>query len=241
MANETVSTNEPLEIPSLTDKQLEDLAKIKKAMSATAAKPRTERGITFGFVAQADEQSQMDVLRWLRSDWRYRVVTILHDRDIHDEESIEKLKKRAEKDESLLEDLPNIGDLKKPHYHGIVRISKKITAASFTKRFGGYLHFELLHDSAEYAFYLLHRTFNSQHKTRYDKKELLDDVSLWEEISDSEHDEDLLTIVESVLGYKDENGQISVADILKNNDVLALRSLMSHSYFYNMFVNTKSK
>lgn len=236
MSNENVTTNEPLEIPSLTDKQLEDLAKIKKAMAATA-KPRTERSIYFGFVAQADEAQQMEVVRWLQGDSRYRVVTILHDRDKHDQDSIDKLIKRG----VSIDELPQVGDPKKPHYHGILKTGKKITAASLCKRFGGYLHFELLHDPAEYAFYLLHRTFGAQSKAPYDRSELADDVGLWAEITDSEHDDDICGIVSTVLGYIDCSGNISVADILKNGDALALRSLMSHSYFYNMFVNKKSK
>lgn len=191
MSNETVTTNEPL----------------KKTF-------RSERGVYFAFVAQCDIESQMDVVRWLQNDSRYRVCTIVHNRDKDDE-----------------------GVKKNAHIHGILKVGKKITAVSLGKRFGGYLHFELLHDAAEYAFYMLHRTFNSQTKAPYDKSELADDVGLWCEITDSEHDDDICGIVSNVLGYKDSSGNISISDMLKNQDALALRSVMSHSYFYNMFVN----
>lgn len=199
---------------------------------------RSERGIFFGFVAQADEPGQMDVVRWLRNDSRYRVVTILHDRDTHDEESIEKKRKAGMPEEEL----PHVGDIKSPHYHGIVRVGSKVTAQSLAKRFGGYLHFELLHDPAEYAAYLLHATFNARYKAQYKKSELLDDVSFWEELADTEKAElDVSAVVELVASYRDSDGQINLDDMLRNRDTLALRALMSHSYFYATFVNKKIK
>lgn len=197
-------------------------------------RPRSERGIFFGFVAQADEPGQMDVVRWLRNDCRYRVVTILHDRDIHDEESVKKKRKAGTPDEEL----PHVGDTKAAHFHGIVRVGSKVTAQSLSKRFGGYLHFELLHDPAEYAAYMLHATFNARDKVQYKKSELQDDVALWEEISDTEKSGmDISSVVELVASYRSEDGQINVDEMLRNRDTLALRALMSHSYFYATFVN----
>lgn len=189
---------------------------------------RNARGCYFAFVAQLDITEQMEVVRWLRADPRYRVVTIVHDRDTY-----------AEGD--TLPDGMAVGDRKNSHVHGIVKVGKKITAASLSKRFGAYLHFELLHDPAEYAHYILHKTFNSREKAQYEFSELLDDVQLWCDVSDSEREDDICAVVAEVASYKDASGSISVEQMLRDRNAMALKSLMGHSYFYATFVNSNKK
>lgn len=198
--------------------------------TATTNSPpfRNARGCYFAFVAQLDITEQMEVVRWLREDSRYRVVTIVHDRDTYAE------------GETLSEG-KTIGDVKNAHLHGIVKVGKKLTAASLSKRFGSYLHFELLNDPAEYAHYMLHKTFNSRTKVQYDFCELLDDTQLWCDISDSEHEDDICAIVSEVTSYKDATGSISVEQILRDRNSMVLKSLMGHSYFYATFVNSNKK
>lgn len=195
--------------------------------------PRTQRGVWFGFVAQADISEQMDVVRWLRNDTRYRVVTILHNKDVYEEDS------------TITRDGAEVavkkGDRKSDHFHGIVRVGSKITAQSLAKRFGSYLHFELLSDPAEYAMYMLHQTFNARDKAKYDYSELLDDVALWDEITEKEREDDVCAVVRKVASYRTDSGEISVDDMLTASDAVALRSLMGHSYFYKTFVDKSEK
>lgn len=192
-------------------------------------RPRTQRGVWFAFVAQADISDQMEVVRWLREDPRYRVVTILHDKDVYDEDST--ITRNGE-------EIPvKAGDRKGLHYHGIVRVGSKITAASLCKRFGGYLHFELLSDPAEYAMYMLHATFNSREKERYYYGDLQDDVALWDDVADSERSDDVCAVVARVASYRTDSGEISVDKMLETSDAVALRALMAHSYFYKSFVD----
>lgn len=195
--------------------------------------PRAQRGVWFGFVAQADISEQMDVVRWLRTDTRYRVVTILHNKDTYEEDS------------TITRDGAEVavkkGDRKSDHFHGIVRVGSKITAQSLAKRFGAYLHFELLSDPAEYAMYMLHQTFNAREKAKYDYSELLDDVALWDEITEKEREDDVCAVVRKVASYRTDSGEISVDDMLTASDAVALRSLMGHSYFYKTFVDKSEK
>lgn len=194
-------------------------------------KPRTDggkRGIYFAFVAQLDESSQMEVVRWLQGDAHYRVCTIVHDHDTY----------------SADDDLPDgraVGDTKPAHIHGIVRVGSKITAGGMKKRFGGYLHFILLEDPAEYAEYMIHNTFRSRDKYKYSPDMVMDDVSLWQELRGTCFDEDCVQTVRRVKAYLHENlrGTIQgglVDNVLAHNDAQALRSIMSHAYFYSKFL-----
>lgn len=196
-------------------------------------KKYAERGLFFCFVAQCDISSQMDVVRWLEKDSRYRVVYIVHDRDIHDKDGVYK------KDSG---DIPyKAGDRKKDHIHGIVKVGSKITAKTLTKRFGGYLHFQLCHDSAEYAAYLTHSTFDSQDKAKYQLSELRGDRSLYDQIADEAQSQlDLSATVSQVCMYLRTSDR-PVEDMVKAGDNVALRALMSHSYFYATFCSDKNK
>lgn len=195
--------------------------------------PRQARGIWFAFVAQADISEQMDVVRWLRSDPRYRVVTIMHDRDTYDEDT------EITRDGETV--TKHAGETKGAHWHGICRVGSKITASSLCKRFGGYLHFELLSDPSEYAQYMLHRTFNARDKVQYDYAALQDDIALWDELQDAQRQDDVLAVVRKVSSYRDDRGAINVERMLEDGDAVSLRALIVHSYFYKSFVDKSNK
>lgn len=193
----------------------------------TENKPRTDggkRGIYFAFVAQLDESHQMDVVRWLQGDAHYRVCTIVHDHDTYSEN----------------DGIPEgraVGDVKPAHVHGIVRVGSKITAGGMKKRFGGYLHFILLEDPAEYAEYMIHNTFRSRDKYKYSPDMVMDDVSLWQELRGTCFDDDCVQTVRRVKAYLRDTADSGLIDnVLKHNDVAALRSIMSHAYFYSKFL-----
>lgn len=187
----------------------------------------------FGIVVQLNEPSQMEVFRWLQTDDAYRLIWILHERDLHGD-----------------------GTRKAPHIHGIVKVSRKCSGSTMYKRFGAYLYFEELGDPSEYARYLTHSTFASRSKTRYDKNEVQGDITLYNELTKT-HEATPIEAVERWLGYKRSavNGgcldglptQMERNDIEREIDKIALRlaldagdlqlvkSIMSHSYFYKTF------
>lgn len=199
------------------------------AEEKTRNPPMKARGIWFAFVAQADISEQMEVVRWLRGDPRYRVVTIMHDRDTYDEDT------DITRDGETV--TKHAGETKGAHWHGIARVGSKITASSLCKRFGGYLHFELLSDPSEYAQYMLHKTFNARDKVQYDYTALQDDVALWDELQDAQRAEDVLAVVRKVSSYRDDTGALRVDRMLEDGDAVSLRALMAHSYFYKSFVD----
>lgn len=213
------------------------MSEAEKTRNPPEKPPRQERGVWFRFTAKAEFTDQMDVVRWLRKDPRYRVVTILHNRDVYDES--EDGKEVTKPDGTKV--TAHAGEPKPLHYHGIVRIGSKITASSLCKRFGGYLHFDLCHDPAEVAAYMLHRTFNSQHKHQYEYTDLLDDVALWDELQDAQRQDDVLAVVRKVSSYRDDRGAISVERMLEDGDAVSLRALIAHSYFYKSFVDKSNK
>lgn len=196
-------------------------------------KKYAERGLLFCFVAQCDISNHMDVVRWLETDPRYRVIYILHDRDIHEKDGVYK------RDSG---DIPyKAGDRKRDHIHGIVKVGSKITARTLTKRFGGYLHFQLCHDPAEYAAYLTHSTFDSRDKAKYQLSELRGDRALYDQISDDAQAQlDLSATVAQVCMYLRTSSK-PVEEMVKAGDNVALKALMSHSYFYATFCSDENK
>lgn len=199
------------------------------AEEKTRNPPRQARSIWFAFVAQADIAEQMEVVRWLRNDSRYRVVTIMHDRDTYEEDT------EITRDGETV--TKHAGETKGAHWHGIVRVGSKITASSLCKRFGGYLHFDLLNDPSEYAQYMLHKTFNACDKVQYEYSALEDDVTLWDELQDAQRADDVLAVVRKVTSYRDDTGALRVDRMLEDGDAVSLHALMTHSYFYKSFID----
>lgn len=174
------------------------------------AKPsnRKEVGKTFACVAQADNAGQMSVIRWLLQDVQYRVVGILHDKD---------------KDTN-------------PHVHLIIRTPQKLTADTMVKRFGGYVHFEIVHDPYEAARYLTHETFMSQDKHRYDRSEVFGDMEYYADLmKDAAEVINNSEVWAQLLAECNGNIQDAFALACARNQTALVKSIMSHAYFYEKY------
>lgn len=181
-------------------------------------------------VIQCDFPNQMNVFRWLISDSSYRCIYITHDKDIILESRDRQL------EDGTIQHL-NVGDLKPPHIHIIIKLSNRLLPETFSKRFGNYVNFLACADSREYARYLTHETFGSQDKARYDRAEIQGDLdyyfSLVNTSADSSND-----VIRRVCHAAEICGsrQSALDMLIQNHDVYAVKSLMSHAYFYNCFV-----
>lgn len=186
-------------------------------------------------IIQTDFHDQMEVFRWLINDDYYRCIWILHDCDkIIDETEVHE---RIMPDGS--EKHYGIGDIKPPHYHVIVRLPKKLTADTFTKRFGSYVHFQVCSDPANYARYFMHDTFISKHKFQYPRSDIRGDPALANDLLRSQSASDqveclrrFLTLYDAFFG---DPKQI-IENALSASDTDLIRSVMSHSYFYGRFI-----
>lgn len=198
------------------------------------------------FVAEirADYHDKMEVLRWLAEDDFYRVVYILHDRDIFYDND-------KDKDGKILRDMPDtdvkkefqVGDIKPAHYHLIVFRPKKCTEATMDKQFGGYVHFEGCSDAFAYARYLTHETFDSKHKTQYPRSAVLGDVEKYQELLG--RDKDVCATARRWLQYREQAIQNASAPdrvdaeaaklAIIAGDSALVASIMSHAYFYSKF------
>lgn len=181
-------------------------------------------------VIQCDFSSQMDVFRWIMQDKQYRACYIIHGRDIVEEERVRVL---SDGSETLLLK----GSLKPEHIHMIIRIPKKLTADTFSKRFGCYVNFQLCADPSEYARYLTHNTFDSQDKARYSPAEVDGDMTLYSELTQISQSDDIASHVSRFFHFAEMCGDFSttVHQISDAGDVDLLRSIMSHAYFYKAF------
>lgn len=181
-------------------------------------------------VIQCDFPSQMNVFRWIMKDKQYRAIYIIHGRDIVQEERVRVL---ADGSESLLLK----GSLKPEHIHMIIRIPKKLSADTFSKRFGSYVNFQICADPAEYARYLTHDTFDSQDKAHYSPAEVDGDMMLYSELTSISQCDDIAAHVSRFFHFAEMCGDfcLTVQQISNAGDVDLLRSVMSHAYFYKSF------
>lgn len=198
------------------------------------------------FVAEirADYHDKMEVLRWLVDDDFFRVVYILHDRDIFCDDDKEKSGKilRPMPDTDEMKEF-QVGDIKPPHYHVMVFRPKKCTAATMAKQFGSYVHFEGCSDAFAYARYLTHETFDSRHKTQYPRSAVLGDVEKYNELLG--RDNDVCVTARRWLQYREQATQNGAAPdridaeaaklAIIAGDSALVSSVMSHSYFYSKF------
>lgn len=186
-------------------------------------------------IIQSDFSQQMDVFRWLQNDDYYRCIWILHDHDIIQDES--EVHDRLMPDGS--EKHFSVGMVKPAHYHVIVRLPKKITADTFTKRFGSYVHFQVCSDPANYARYFLHNTFISQNKHQYDFSCVCGDPDLINDLFRSQKAVDQVACLRRFMALFDANsGDVrnTIENALAASDTDLVRSVMSHSYFYGRFI-----
>ena len=182
-------------------------------------------------VVQSDFTEQMDVFRWLCNDNQYRVIYILHDRDTVEEEHTRTMPDGTEMQ-------MKVGDLKIPHYHLIVRIPSKLSAETFSKRFGNYVNFQVCGDSKEYARYLTHETFSARDKYKYSREQVSGDIALYRDLMVSAVDNDPCAIIERVSELTTAcNGDkaLMLKMLCSVHDVEAVKSIMAHAYFYEKF------
>ena len=169
---------------------------------------RKETGKTFACVAQADNSGQMAVVRWLLQDLQYRVIGILHDKDAGTN----------------------------PHVHLIIKTPQKLTADTMVKRFGGYVHFEIVHDPYEAARYLTHDTFMAQDKHRYTRSEVFGDMEYYAELlKDASEVLNNAELWASLLAECTGNIQDAFALACARNCTALVKSIMSHGYFYQQY------
>lgn len=219
---------------------------------AKTTPPRETPSDKFGAVIQADYPEQMDVLRWLQDDSFYTVVVALHDADTYSDDDIPEDENgkciHTRKNSDGTESQFTVGDCKPAHYHLIVRTSSKIRAGSLIKRFCGAVHFEALHDAQEYARYLTHSTFASREKTQYDAEKAIrphTPATGWKmycEFMQTQEDADICGIIETWVTLT--NGlskSDAVMQLAQMRRVDALKSVMSHAYFYDKILTKGEK
>lgn len=183
-------------------------------------------------VIQADFTEQMDVFRWLQTDNQYRCIWILHDHDLTEEEHVRKMPDGSEV-------TLKVGDRKYPHYHIIVKIPSKLSAETFSKRFGNYVNFQVCGDSKEYARYLTHETFSARDKYKYSRDEVCGDTALYHDLMVGAKDDDTCDIVErfaDLVTLCNGDKALAVKMLCATHDISAVKSIMAHAYFYEKFV-----
>lgn len=133
----------------------------------------------FGVILYPDRLEHRNMLEYLeKHDYLFQIVYILHDRDLYDEEDIEKIKKRKEEG-TYTKDVPNVGDIKEPHYHVLIHCKNPYSLKGFLNFFHAWIdHAEVLNSVASSIMYMLHDTPNSLNKVPYHPKELKGDIGL---------------------------------------------------------------
>lgn len=217
---------------------------------ADAPKKAPPQSCYFCAVVQADYPAQMDVYRWLLRDKSYCMIAILHDRDRYTAEEIPEgtTKTRINGDGSQSEF--KLGDVKPAHYHIMLKLPHKTTAAALSKRFCNQVNIQLCGDRWYYAAYLTHSTFDSQQKAQYSETELIfSDVTAMPSVNFYQNcrvDSDMQSIsaVRQAMDYvafMDKagagcNAKDLVQFALDNDNTVMLRQIMSHAYFYKSFI-----
>lgn len=183
-------------------------------------------------VIQADFTEQMDVFRWLQTDNQYRCIWILHNHDLTEKEHTRKM---PDGSEVTLKD----GDPEFPHYHVIIKIPSKLSAETFSKRFGSYVNFQICGDPRESARYFTHETFSARGKYKYAREDVCGDMALYHDLMVSAKDDDTCDIVErfaELTNLCNGDKALAVKMLCATHDISAVRSIMAHSYFYDKFV-----
>ena len=137
------------------------------------------RNRNFCVVLYQESLEHMDMLDYLlRNNYLFQIVYILHEYDLYDEEDIEKINNRKAEGK-YSHDIPNVGDLKKPHYHVLVHCNNAKSLKSFLEYFSVWIDYaEVVNDTDSYVQYMLHNTPKSLHKYHYDVSMLQGDCNL---------------------------------------------------------------
>ena len=132
-----------------------------------------------------------------------------------------------------------VGDRKYPHYHIIIKIPSKLSAETFSKRFGNYVNFQVCGDSKEYARYLTHETFSARDKYKYAREDICGDIALYHDLMVGAKDDDSCDIVErfaELTNLCNGDKALAVKMLCATHDISAIKSIMAHAYFYEKFV-----
>lgn len=204
----------------------EDVKKVKGAADAEEQK-KVSASRFFRFIAQADSEDQMSVARWLMCDPLYECIWILHDKDVNQDD-----------DKDDCQTTFDGSDRIKPHFHFIVRIPKKCSALTMTKRFGGYINFQRCTDPFDYAYYLTHEVFRARNKHRYSESEICGDMDFKKELrSKIGRDVDLCKQWQRYLNDANGNIQLACQFAVRDGNGALIKQLKSHAYFYERFFN----
>lgn len=185
--------------------------------------------VYFCAVAQSRISSQMDVFRWLLNDSSYRVCAIEHNRDISD--SSHEILLDADGNTAEIKE----GDLIPAHWHILIKSSARLADNTMTKRFGGYLHFQICSDPHEYARYLTHDTFRSKDKFQYEQSAVVGDTAFYNELLRRAVTVDQVQIYHRLRIYLDRCGdnKSAIRYALAHDDIEVVKFAASHAYFVN--------
>lgn len=204
-------------------------------------------------VIQCDFTEQMGVYRYIMQDSQYIVVAALHDKDIYTAEEIKAhsgndsgvyVRKNPDGTESEF----RAGDCKPAHIHMLIQTRAKIRSSSLTSRFSRQVHFQPASDRWEYARYLLHRTYTAKDKYQYQESALafsdasmVDSAAWYKELVCAEDDILISTLGGCIVSAQDSecrglSRREMIAELVQSGDVDALKSIMSHSHFYDKFI-----
>lgn len=183
----------------------------------------------FCAVFQCRFREQMDVFRWIMNDSSYRICAIVHDRDIATEDH-----EAAFPDGDTI--VIHAGERIPEHYHAIIKVSRRITAESMSKRFGGYVHFEACSDPCEYARYLTHDTFSSRDKVRYEASSVIGDTALYHELVRRAITVDETQVYHRLRLYIERCGspKDAIYYALMHDDIEVYKWASAHAYFVNL-------
>ena len=180
-------------------------------------------------IIQVDFPQQMEVFRWICNDDSYRIIWIRHDRDLCEEDRV-----RVDADGKEVQLYK--GQPKPDHIHCIIKLPNKsgLTAETFSKRFGNYVHFQICADPEEYAKYFTHDTFDSCNKAHYESMSVCGDRALYYELLKHRHCDDLCSMVSHFSSIVGNCGDYrsAIEQVCSAGDADLLRSVMSHAYFY---------
>lgn len=204
-------------------------------------------------VVQCDSPEQMEVYRYIMQDSQYIVVAALHDKDTYTAEEIQEhsgndsgvyVRKNPDGTESEF----RAGDCKPAHIHMLIQTRAKIRSVSLSKRFSSQVHFQSCSDRWEYARYLLHRTYTARDKYQYKESALVfsesstvDSAAWYKELICAEDDILISTLGDCIVSAQDSecrglSRREMIAELVQRGDVDALKSIMSHSHFYDKFI-----
>ena len=185
-----------------------------------------------------DCSQQMDVLRYIMTCKQYRTAYIIHDKDVALAEDVGK----EYTDYSVTEEGEKrtyvFGQPKPVHAHVLIKTPRKLTEKGFTTRFAGYVNMLICHDPVESAFYLTHDTFKSKDKAKYSFDDIKGDMDMIKELRKDAKADDF---VQSIKEYRDalecsSGSPVGAVQHLVNTGKRdAIKSIMSHPYFYKTF------